>query len=66
MWLTDRIINNYIKKKVKELKGINIKDKILEYINEHKEEIIEKAKEALDKFIKNLVDKIVEKIKDKI
>ena len=64
-WLTNKIIDGYIKNKIKEIKEIDIKKKLLEYVNEHKEEIIEKAKEAIDKLIKNLVAKIIEKFKDK-
>lgn len=64
-WLTNKIIDGYIKSKIKEIKEIDIKQKLLEYINEHKEEIIEKAKEAIDKLVKNLVAKIIEKFKDK-
>ena len=65
-WLTNKIIDGYIKNKIKEIKEIDIKKKLLEYVNEHKEEIIEKAKEAIDKLVKNLVQKIIEKFKDKI
>ena len=65
-WLTNKIIDGYIKNKIKEIKEIDIKKKLLEYVNEHKEEIIEKAKEAIDKLVKNLVAKIIEKFKDKI
>lgn len=64
-WLTNKIIDGYIKNKIKEIKEIDIKQKLLEYFNEHKEEIIEKAKDAIDKLIKNLVAKILEKFKDK-
>lgn len=62
-WLTNKIIDGYIKNKIKEIKEIDIKKKLLEYVNEHKEEIIEKAKEAIDKLVKNLVAKIIEKFK---
>ena len=65
-WLTNKIIDGYIKNKIKEIKEIDIKKKLLEYVNEHKEEIIEKAKDAIDKLVKNLVAKILEKFKDKI
>ena len=64
-WLTNKIIDGYIKNKIKEIKEIDIKQKLLEYVNEHKEEIIEKAKDAIDKLVKNLVAKIIEKFKDK-
>ena len=64
-WLTNKIIDNYIKAKIKEIKEIDVKAKLLEYVNEHKEEVIAKAKDAIDKLIKNLVAKIVEGIKDK-
>ena len=65
-WLTNKMIDNYIKSKVKEIKEIDVRNKLLEYINSHKEEIIEKAKQAIDKLIKNLVAKIVEEITNKI
>ena len=64
-WLTNKMIDNYIKAKIKEIKQIDVKTKLLEYVNEHKEEVIAKAKDAIDKLIKNLVAKIVEGIKDK-
>lgn len=64
-WLTTKIIDNYIKTKIKEIKEIDVKAKLLEYFNEHKEEIIEKAKEAIDKLIKNLVAKVIEKFTHK-
>ena len=60
------MIDNYIKTKIKEIKEIDVKNKLLEYVNEHKEEIIEKAKQAIDKLIKNLMAKIIENIKNKI
>lgn len=65
-WLTNKMIDNYIKSKIKEIKEIDVRNKLMEYVNEHKEEIIEKAKEAIDKLLKNLVAKIVESIKSKI
>lgn len=65
-WLMDKMIKNYITKKIKEIKEIDVKNKLMEYVNEHKEEIIEKAKEAIDKLLKNLMAKIVESIKSKI
>lgn len=65
-WLTNKMIDNYIKSKIKEIKEIDVKNKLMEYVNEHKEEIIEKAKEAIDKLLKNLMAKIVESIKSKI
>lgn len=65
-WLTNKMIDNYIKSKIKEIKEIDVKNKLMEYVNEHKDEVIEKAKQAIDKLIKNLVAKIVEGIKDKI
>lgn len=64
-WLTNKIIDNYIKSKIKEIKEIDVKAKLLEYFNEHKEEIIEKAKDAIDKLVKNLVAKVVEKFTNK-
>lgn len=64
-WLTNKIIDGYIKGKIKEIKEIDLKKKLLEYLNEHKDEIIEKAKEAIDKLIKNLVQKIIEKYQNK-
>ena len=64
-WFTNKIIDNYIKSKIKEIKEIDVKAKLLEYVNEHKEEVIEKAKEAIDKLVKNLVAKIVDKFKSK-
>ena len=64
-WLTNKIIDNYIKAKIKEIKEIDVKAKLLEYVNEHKEEVIAKAKDAIDKLIKNLVAKIVEGIQNK-
>ena len=64
-WFTNKIIDNYIKTKIKEIKEIDVKEKLMEYFNEHKEEIIEKAKEAINKLVKNLVAKIVEKFKSK-
>ena len=65
-WLTNKMIDSYIKSKIKEIKEIDVRNKLMEYINEHKEEVIEKAKQAIDKFIKNLMAKIIENIKDKI
>lgn len=65
-WLTNKIIDNYIKSKIKEIKEIDVRNKLMEYVNEHKDEVIEKAKEAIDKFLKNLMAKIVESIKSKI
>ena len=65
-WLTNRIIDNYIKDKVKEIKAIDIKNKVKEYIAEHKEEIIEKIKQAIEKAVKELVDKAIKKFEDKI
>lgn len=64
-WLTNKIIDNYVKTKIKEIKEIDVKAKLLEYFNEHKEEVIEKAKDAIDKLIKNLVAKVVEKFTNK-
>lgn len=64
-WFTNKIIDNYIKSKIKEIKEIDVRNKLIEYFNEHKEEIIEKAKEAIDKLIKNLVAKVVEKFTHK-
>ena len=64
-WLTNKIIDNYIKSKIKEIKEIDIKAKVLEYVNEHKEEVIEKAKESIKRLVKNLVAKVVEDIKNK-
>lgn len=60
-WITSKIIDGYIKGKIKEIKEIDLKKKLLEYLKEHKEEIIEKAKEAFEKFINNLLKKIAEK-----
>lgn len=65
-WLTNKMIDSYIKSKIKEIKEIDVKNKLMEYFSEHKEEIIQKAKEAIDKLVKNLVAKIIEKLKDKI
>ena len=65
-WLTNKMIDSYIKSKIKEIKEIDVRNKLMEYINEHKGEVIEKAKQAIDKLIKNLVAKIIENIKDKI
>ena len=65
-WLTNKIIDNYIKTKIKEIKAIDIKNKIKEYIEENKEEIIEKIKEVIEKAVKELVDKLVKKFENKI
>lgn len=65
-WITNRIIDNYIKTKVKEIKELDIKKRVLDYINEHKEEIIERAKQAIEVLIKNIVTKVVEDIKNKV
>ena len=65
-WLTNKMIDNYIKSKVKELKEIDVREKVLEYINAHKEEVIEKAKKAIEKFIKTLVAKVVQEFKNKV
>lgn len=65
-WITNKIIDNYIKTKVKEIKELDIKKRVLDYINEHKEEIIEKAKQAIEVLIKNIVSKVIEDIKNKV
>lgn len=65
-WLMDKIVKSYVTKKIKEIKEIDIRNKILEYLAEHKEEIIEKAKEAINEVVKSLVAKIVEKFENKI
>lgn len=65
-WITNKVIDNYVKSKIKEIKEIDLKAKALGYINEHKEEIIEKVKDAIDKAIKALVAKIIESIENKI
>jgi len=65
-WLTNKIIDNYIKEKIKEIKAIDIKNKVKEYIADHKEEVIEKIKQAIEKAIKELIDKLIKKFEDKI
>lgn len=65
MWLTNKIIDHYVKSKIKEIKQIDIKEQVLNYVNEHKAEVIEKAKQAIDKLIKNLVAKIIDDLKNK-
>ena len=65
-WLTNRIIDNYIKTKIKEIKEIDVKKKVLDYINENKKEIIERVKQAIEVFIKNIVSKVIEDIKNKV
>ena len=64
-WLFERALKKFITKEIEKIKEIDVKAKLLEYVNGHKEEVVEKAKEAINKFIKNLVAKAVEKSKSK-
>lgn len=64
-WLSNKIIDSYIKTKIKELQKIDVKKKILDYYEAHKDEIIKKAFQALEKLIKDMVAKATEKSKDK-
>ena len=64
-WFGKLAIKAYIKDLIKDIKEIDLKEKVLKYIEEHKEEVFEKAKQAIDKLIKNLVAKIIEDIKNK-
>lgn len=65
-WFTNRIIDNYVKAKIKEIQAIDIKNKVKEYVKEHKDEIIAKIREAIEKALKNIVDKVIKDFEDKI
>ena len=62
-WITKKAIVSLIKDEIKKIKEVDIKNKLIEYIDAHKEEVIEKAKAAIEKLVKNLVAKIVEGLK---
>lgn len=64
-WLSNKIVENYIKSKIKEIKKKNIKEKLLEYFKEHKEELIAKVFKAIETLIQNLVKKNAEELEDK-
>ena len=65
-WLFEKALKKFITKEIEKLKEIDVKEKALEYINEHKEEVIERAKDAIKKIVKSILAKIVEQIKDKV
>mgnify|MGYP002795489353 CR=1 FL=1 len=62
-WITDKIIEGFLKRKVKELTSHipELKDKVLEYLKDFKDEVIKKAKDKL----KEIVSDIIEKVKTK-
>lgn len=62
-WITDKIIEGFLKRKVKELTAHipELRDKVLEYLKDFKDEVIKKAKDKL----KEIVSDIIEKVKTK-
>ena len=62
-WITDKVIEGFLKRKVKELTSHipELRDKVLEYLKDFKVEIVKKAKDKL----KEIVSDIIKKIKDK-
>jgi len=64
-WLLKKQLKNLINEEIEKIKEFDIKAKVLEYVNEHKEEVIEKAFQALEKLVKDLVAKATEKSKNK-
>jgi len=64
-WFGKLAIKAYIKDLIKKIKDEKLKEKVLKYIKEHKDDVIEKAIGAIEKLIKNLVAKAIEDNKDK-
>ena len=64
-WITNKVIDNYIKDKIKEIQAVDIRNKVKDYVAEHKDIIIEGFKQAIENSVKEVIDEIIQIIKEK-
>lgn len=59
-WITDKIIEGFLKRKVKKLTSHipELKGKVLEYLKDFKDEVIKKAKDKLEEIVSDIIEKI--------
>lgn len=60
-WLSKKIINSYVKELIKDIKDKDLKEKVIDYVKEEAEELLEKIK----KVIKDKITKYLAKFQDK-
>lgn len=60
-WLSKKIINSYVKELIKDIKEKDLKEKVIDYVKEEAEELLEKIK----KVIKDKITKYLAKFQDK-
>jgi len=61
-WLTNRMIDNFIKEKIEEIKEVDIKNKVKKYVGIYKKDIIENIKQEFEKAIKQFIEEIAKEL----
>lgn len=64
-WWKKKVLKSIIDNLIKQIKDFNLRKRVVDYVAQNEEHIIEQAEDAIAKVVKKIISKILEESKDK-